>query len=307
LKLFITGGTGYIGQAVARKAIGLGHHVTALVRQDTSAAATALARLGVKLHVGDLREPQSFATTAGAADAVVHAASTADASAAAADEAAVVAMLSHLRPGAAFVYTSGIWVYGNTAGEPATETSALNPTPLIAWRPAVEQYVLALAASRSIAAVILRPAMVHGHGGGVFGMLAGMARQTGSVRIVGDGHNHWPAVHVDDLATAYLSAVVQAANGDGRVTGQIFNVVTEDAVAVAEMGEAIRASVGADRVEPWPLADARQSLGPFADALALGQTVSGQHAQRALAWEPNGPGLIADLSAQNHFQQISGA
>ena len=307
MKLFITGGTGYIGQAVARKAIRLGHQVTALVRQDRSAAAGELTRLGVTLHVGDLREPPSFAATAGAADAVVHTASTADASAAAVDEAAAVAMLSHMHSGAAFVYTSGIWVYGNTESEPATEASALSPTPLIAWRPAVEQQVLALAASRSIAAVILRPAMVHGYGGGVFGMLAGMTRQTGSVRIVGDGRNRWPAVHVDDLATAYLSAVKRAANGDGQVSGQIFNVVAEDAVGVAEMGEAIRASVGADRVEPWPLDDARQSLGPFADALALDQNVSGQHARRVLAWEPQGPGLIADLSAQNHFQQSNGA
>lgn len=307
MKLFITGGTGYIGLAVARKAISLGHQVTALVRQEGSAAARTLADLGVKLHIGDLLQPQSFAAIAGAADGVVHAASTADASAAAADEAAVVAMLSHSHPGAAFVYTSGIWVYGNTEGEPVTEASALNPTPLVAWRPAVEQHVLALAASRSIAAVVLRPAMVHGYGGGIFGMLAGMARQTGSVRIVGDGRNHWPAVHVDDLATAYLSAMERAASGDDQVSGQIFNVVAEDAVAVADMGEAIRASIGADRVEPWPLDDARQSFGPFADALALDQAASGQLARRVLAWKPQSPGSIADLSAPNHFQPISGA
>jgi nucleoside-diphosphate-sugar epimerase len=306
MELFITGGTGYIGQAVARSAIGRGHQVTALVREETSASAIALARLGVKLHVGDLREPRSFAATA-AADGVMHMASTNDASAAAADATATEAMLSHLRPGAAFVYTSGTWVYGNTEGEPATEASALNPTPLIAWRPAVEQQVLALAAHRSIAAVILRPAMVHGHGGGVFGMLAGMVRQTGSVRVVGDGRNHWPAVHVDDLATAYLIAVERAASGDGRVAGHIFNVVAESAIPVAEIGDAIRASVGVDRVEFWPLDDARKSLGPFADALAIDQTVSGDHARRVLAWEPYGPGLIADLSGQQRFRQSNGA
>jgi nucleoside-diphosphate-sugar epimerase len=307
LELFMTGGTGYIGQAVARKAISLGHRVTALVREERSAAASALARLGVKLHAGDLREPQSFAATAGAADGVVHAASTNDASAAVVDEAAVVAMLAHLRPGAAFVYTSGTWVYGNTAGEAATEASALHPTPLVAWRPAVEQRVLALAASHSIAAAILRPAMVHGHGGGIFGMLAGMVRQTGSVRVVGEGRNRWPAVHVDDLATAYLSALERAATGDNRVAGHIFNVVAEEAVAVAEMAEAIRAAVGAGRVELWPLDDARNALGPFADALALDQAVSGQHARQVLAWESRGPGLIADLSAKEHFQPITGA
>lgn len=307
MNLFLTGSTGFIGQAVARKAISLGHQVTALVRDESSTAAGALAQLGVTLHTGDLRAPQSFAVAAGAADGVIHAASTNDASAAAADEAAVTAMLSHLNAAAGFVYTSGTWVYGDTHGEPATEASVLNPTALVAWRPAVEQKVLALAARRSIAAVILRPAMVHGHGGGVFGMLAGTARQTGSVKIVGNGRNHWPAVHVDDLATAYLNAMERAISGDEQVAGQIINVVTEDGVAVAEMGEAIRSSVGADRVELWPLDDARKSFGPFADALALDQTVSGLHAQQVLGWKPNGPGVIADLSAQAHFKQIHGA
>ena len=306
MKLFITGGTGYIGRSVARYAINHGHQVTALARQDNPAA-RELARLGVRLHVGDLREPESFAAAAGAADGVLHTASTNDASAAAADEAAALAMLSRLNPGAAFVYTSGTWVYGNTGVQPATEASALNPTPLIAWRPAVEQRVLTLAARRSMAAVILRPAMVHGDGGGVFGMLAGTARQTGSVRLVGDGHNHWPTVHVDDLAAAYLSAVERAATGDAGVMGQVFNVVAEEAVAVADIGEAIRSSIGADRVELWPLDDARQSFGPFADALALDQAVSGQHARRVLAWRPRGPGVIADLSAPEQFQQLVGA
>ena len=65
--------------------------------------------------------------------------------------------------------------------------------------------------------------------------------------------------------------------------------------------------LGYESVEPWPLDDARKSLGPFADALALDQTVSGQHARQVLAWEPHGPGLIADLSVQKHFQQSNGA
>lgn len=64
---------------------------------------------------------------------------------------------------------------------------------------------------------------------------------------------------------------------------------------------------GADRVEFWPLDEARKSLGAFADALALDQTISGQHARRVLAWEPHDPGLIADLSGRKHFQQSNGA
>lgn len=36
MELFVTGGTGFIGQAGTRKAISLGHQVTAVVREDRS-------------------------------------------------------------------------------------------------------------------------------------------------------------------------------------------------------------------------------------------------------------------------------
>ena len=79
------------------------------------------------------------------------------------------------------------------------------------------------------------------------------------------------------------------------------------AVARKAMGEAIRSSIGADRVESWPLDDARKSLDPFADAPALDQAASGQLGRRVLAWKPQGPGLIADLSAPKPYQQMNGA
>jgi uncharacterized protein YbjT (DUF2867 family) len=121
MKLFLTGATGFVGGAVARAAISAGHQVTALVRSGTSGPAAALSGIGVALHAGDLREPQSFSAAAGTAEAVVHVASTNDASAGAVDEAAAMAMLAALPAGAAFIYTSGAWVYGDTGGTSATE------------------------------------------------------------------------------------------------------------------------------------------------------------------------------------------
>jgi uncharacterized protein YbjT (DUF2867 family) len=75
MKLFLTGATGFVGGAVARAAISAGHQVTALVRSGTSGPAAALSGIGVALHAGDLREPQSFSAAAGTAEAVVHVAS----------------------------------------------------------------------------------------------------------------------------------------------------------------------------------------------------------------------------------------
>ena len=107
-------------------------------------------------------------------------------------------------------------------------------------------------------------------------------------------------VHVDDLGAAYVSALARAAAQNPEVDGQILNIVSEEAVEVTKMADAIRTAVGADTVEPWPVAEARQQLGLFADALALDQSVSGQEARRVLAWAPQRPDVIADLTSWPH-------
>jgi hypothetical protein len=70
---------------------------------------------------------------------------------------------------------------------------------------------------------------------------------------------------------------------------------------VAAIADAIRMAIGAERVEIVPLENARQTMGPFADAIALDQGMSGQLARQFLAWTAKRPGVIADLSRQ--FQE----
>jgi hypothetical protein len=59
---------------------------------------------------------------------------------------------------------------------------------------------------------------------------------------------------------------------------------------------------GADRMEVVPLESARQTMGPFADALALDQGLSGNFARQFLAWKASRPGVLADLSSQMQGQ-----
>src|ERR1039458_6104731 len=78
------------------------------------------------------------------ADAVIHTALAAAADTGQVDRAAVKAIVGALsqfnRP---FIYTSGCWVVGDTGDKVADEDTPLAPTPLVAWRPANEQLVLA--------------------------------------------------------------------------------------------------------------------------------------------------------------------
>ena len=65
-----------------------------------------------------------------------------------------------------FVYTSGIWVLGDTGGHIADETTPLHPIAPVEWRPGVEQLVLQ-ASQRGVRTVVIRPAVVDGRGGGI--------------------------------------------------------------------------------------------------------------------------------------------
>jgi NAD(P)H-binding len=72
MRIFLTGGTGYIGSAVARTLIGQGHDVVGHARSPTSAA--RLRRAGVEPVLGALDDQQLLRRALSGADAIVLAA-----------------------------------------------------------------------------------------------------------------------------------------------------------------------------------------------------------------------------------------
>lgn len=72
MQVFLTGGTGFIGQALVRAMRGRGWHVTALVREPDAAAGRWLADRGVRLVRGDVTQPAGLREAMQGADVVVH-------------------------------------------------------------------------------------------------------------------------------------------------------------------------------------------------------------------------------------------
>jgi dihydroflavonol-4-reductase len=70
MRVFVTGGTGFIGRAVVRRLLERGHRVTAVVRDPEGAA--DLASLGVELHRGDLSRTAAIVDAMRGADAGIH-------------------------------------------------------------------------------------------------------------------------------------------------------------------------------------------------------------------------------------------
>ena len=276
MRVFLTGGTGYVGSAVLESLVRGGHHVDVLVR-NKEGAARVQARGGHPV-LGDILQRASWRDAAAAADGAIHAAVEHGPRQGLLDASAIDGLVSLPdKPGRFLIYTSGIWVLG-AAPDPVDETAPVNPIEIASWRPAHEARVLATAAS-GVRAVVVRPGIVYGGARGIVGDLLKDAANS-LVRIVGSGENHWPLIYDRDLGEFYARLVsTPAADGVYHVTNGGAETVSEIVTALSEHAPT------QPSIRHVPLAEARKKMGPYADALALDQIVRSPRA-RALGWTP---------------------
>src|SRR5581483_9977472 len=199
---------------------------------------------------------------------LVHAAFDYAADGVAKDRTAVETLIAAGRRGArpkTLVYTSGGWVHGDTGGRLVDETTPLAPIALVAWRPAHERLVLEAAEVRGL---VIRPGCVYGGPGGLTAPWFAAASAGRAPTVVGDGGNRWAMVHADDLAEAYVLA------GESGPAGAVFDTADRPRATLLEMVTAAARAAGfRGEIRPGPLADARRTMGAFAEALALDQHV----------------------------------
>ena len=277
MRIFLTGGSGYVGSAILDAFVRAGHHVDALVRTPEKAA--DIQARGGRPVLGDLNSRASYADAAAASDGVVHAGIEDSARGQKTDATALDVILAlPAKPGRFVIYTSASWVLGNCAAA-ADEAAPLNPTELVAWRPAHEQRVLNAAAA-GVRAVVVRPGLVYGGCRGIVGDVFKDAANS-LIRVVGTGDNHWPLVYERDLAELYVRlAASPGASG-------VFHANDEGDERVNDIVAAIAAHAKTrPSIRHLPLAEARKKMGPYADVLALDQVLRSPRA-RALGWSPS--------------------
>jgi nucleoside-diphosphate-sugar epimerase len=243
---------------------------------------------GLTVVQAELTDKETITTVARTCDAVIHMAATNDANMAASDRATIEAIMDAFSgAGKPFIYTSGVWVLGQTGATPADEaTPASSPLPIVAWRPAHEQMVLT---AKAMKGMVLRPGIVYGRGGGIPAMWVAAAG-AGSVQYIGKGDQQWTTVHVEDLADLYLKALAKPA------AGAIWHGISGQ-VEVRKLAEAAAKSGGKKAtVSSLPLEEARKTMGPFAEALAASQVITAEKTKQALGWKPSRPGILEDVA-----------
>lgn len=280
MRVFVTGATGWIGTAVVRELREAGHTVLGMVHSDAGAA--KLAAIGVESYRADLREPASLVDGVRRTDATIHLAFHMDfsdfAGINAIDRAAIAAMLEVGKP---FVGTNGTLIVAHP-GVVAVETDDNPVESPLAVRIEAERMVVAKGGS-----VVRLAPTVHGAGDkGFIAMLIAKARETGVAGYLGDGAQHWPAVHRGDAARLYRLAI----GSSGVLHG-----IAEEGISQRAIAEVIGARLG---VPVRPVEPAH--FGWMAMVVGLDNRASNHATRERLGWNPSQPGLLDDMRA-NYF------
>lgn len=116
-------------------------------------------------------------------------------------------------------------------------------------------------------------------------------KEIGAAPYVGDGKNHWPTVHVVDLANLYVRALEQAP------AGSLFHSANATALQVRKLAEAIsQAASLTGRVFSWTYEQTQDRLGFLSGHFLLDQQVKSERAQHILGWHPTQLDAIDELT-----------
>jgi nucleoside-diphosphate-sugar epimerase len=286
MKVALTGATGFIGSHVLTDLYKHGHDVTALVRNDDQA--DIVGARGATPIVVDLYDRPAVGSVFGDTDAAIHTASPGDATSADLDSAVVDAAIDAFAgTGKPYIEISGVWVYG--ANTSITEDSPFQAPALVAWKEPIERRVLGVKDMRGV--VVVSGVAYGDGGGGVPGLLLGSPRDAqGNLIMLGTGQQHWPTVHVADIADFFRRVLEYDAARGYYVIGNGLNPT------VAELTEAAAVAVGAPGAVPGSDEEARKRLGDyFAEVLLLDQGTIAAKARTELDWSPSHPGLVDEF------------
>ncbi|MGH9868181.1 MAG: NAD-dependent epimerase/dehydratase family protein [Candidatus Polarisedimenticolia bacterium] len=232
MKVFLTGGTGFLGKRIARRLAEAGHDVTALARPGPRAREMPA---GVRVVTGDVTDPAGVAAAAAGADAIVHAAALVKVWVR--DQSAfdrvnvgglrcVLDAASRLGVGRV-LYTSSFIALGPTDGTVADETWVRRTPPHNAYErtKAEADRVAREAAAAGAPIVTVYPGVVYGAGEMTDGSL--MTRTVSDFTrgrtpgLLGSGDQRICYAFMDDVVEGHLLALERGAPGRGYILGGI--------------------------------------------------------------------------------------
>ncbi|KAJ5291610.1 hypothetical protein N7478_000861 [Penicillium angulare] len=293
MHIFVTGATGFVGQAVVQELLANGHTVSGLARSETSAA--ALEAKGAKVVRGTIEEVECLKTAASEADGVIHLAFNHDFTKfdenAKVERDAIFSIVDALEgTNKPFVITSGTMALPK--GQLGTEDAIPEANTFFSARTGTEQEALDCS-SRGVrvSCVRLSPSTHDNGDKGFIKAITEIARTNGQSVYVGDGLNKWPAVHRLDAARLYRLVLEKG------IAGSRYHAVGETGVPMKDIAEAIGQSLGLPTVSQDFEAASKHFAGFMVYPVSSDNPASSEKTQRKLGWKPSGPTLLEDIKS----------
>ncbi|SCV03988.1 LANO_0G07470g1_1 [Lachancea nothofagi CBS 11611] len=291
MKVFITGGSGFVGTVVIPELLKSGHEVVGLARSEESAAKLTSMGPNVTIVRGELVDLKILKEAASEADAVIHLGFIHDfakyAKCCEIDQEATVAMLESLQgSNKAFVYTNG------TLALPAGKVCNENvPSETSATRVRGQTEAIALSfKEKGVKVTCVRLAStVHGPGDKVFiPMLIDIAKKSGKSGYVGNGETAWPAVNRLDTGDLFKLVLEKG------VAGGVYHAIAEQGVKTKDIAKAIGDILDVPVVS-IKAEDAQEHFGFLSTYFAKDGTTSSEITRKELGWRPRHLGLLENL------------
>ena len=305
MKLLVTGGGGFLGQALCRGLVARGHDVTSFNRGHYP----ELDAIGVRQVRGDLADADAVAAAARGSEAVFHNAAKAGSwgSRESYRQANVVGTANVVA--ACRAHGIGRLVYTST---PSVTHRATHPVaggtaddvpygdhlkaPYAATKLLAERAVLA-ANDAGLATVALRPRLIWGPGDRLLLPKIAERARAGRLRLVGSGDNLVDTTYIDNAAQAHFDAFEHLAPG-AACAGRAYFISNGEPKPMREILNALLAAVGAPPVT--------KSL-PFPAAYAIGAACEAAWTLLPLRGEPPLTRFLAEQLATTHWYDMGPA
>jgi nucleoside-diphosphate-sugar epimerase len=246
MKIFVTGGSGFIGSAICKQLVSQGHEVTGLVRRKSKA--DIVEQTGATAVVGDLLEADSWTVALRDADLIISASqpvrhgekvSLAEARRRSYYHGQMVGNLFLAAEGSGVkgvIVTYGVEGFGNRGDQWVMENDEINPYGYERSVSGAYWHIDKTSRKTRVPLVNVFTGWVYGPGSWFETLVRGI--RNGTMRIIGEGNNYMSFIHVDDLAQAY-----------GRMSeslpfGERYCIVDGNPITQREMANFIARTIG---------------------------------------------------------------
>ncbi len=211
MKIFVTGGSGFIGSAITKELVSLGHEVTGLVRRKSKS--DIVEQTGASVVVGDLLEADSWTMALRDADLIISASqpvrhgekiSLSEARRRSYYHGQMVGNLFLAAEGSGVkgvIVTYGVEGFGNRGEQWVMENDEINPYGYERAVAGAYWHIDKTSRKTRVPLVNVFTGWAYGPGSWFESLVRGV--KNGTMRVIGEGNNYMSFIHIDDLARAY--------------------------------------------------------------------------------------------------------